>query len=70
MLNLGDVKMNRAYFLPILEILSVYSGRHVKRKFQAGEDSALRGSVHPVSYGCMKEEDRTLQGKVTDDFTL
>ena len=69
-LNLGDVKMNRAHFLPVLEILSVYSGRHVKSKFQASEDSAIRGSVYPVSYGGMKEEERTLESKVTDDFTL
>lgn len=69
-LNLGDVKMNRASFLPILEILSCLQWEIVKRKFQASEDSALRGSVHPASYGCTKEEDRTLQGEVTDDFTL
>lgn len=70
MLNSGDVKMNRVHFLPILEILSVYSGRHVERKFQASEDSAVLGNEYPVSYGSMKEEDSTLQGKVTDDFTL
>lgn len=67
-LNLGDVKMNRTQSLPTLDTLSVYSGRNMKRKFQASEDNAVHRGVYPVCYGSMKGKDGSLYSKVRDDF--